>query len=485
MQNVISCNQTSNRTETKTIGVDALNVVELAGEVLIAISAVIGNGLVLIAIATAHSLRTVTNFYVASLAAADLLVGLLGIPCVIVAFNGLPTNFAGCLIVNSSIIVLTQISIFGLLVVAFERFFAIRYPYYYYRFCTPKTTVVVIAVTWTSAIVVGMVPIFGWNKSKMGTYEQGSKCTFTGVIEMEYMVYVNFFGFVLPPLIAMFIIYGYIYAVVRTHIRKIYALQMASAAAAATVSVAAKASQLPPKIVSKVTEDVKRIEASNEFQMEELEKYGFHCGGNISNDATMTSINHHVTESEQVEEIKEKPPPTSVANDDDDDHGHRRSNVCSTDDDRKPCSNGCRTKETGGGQQRTRPEIRSPERGSSSSESDKQTVAKKSASSWKREIRAAKWFAVVLTVFTACWLPLHIMNCVSVFGGPTCNLCIALAVLLSHLNSAINPVLYAYSNSKFSAAFRRMLKLRPIPSSSANGSTIIAATATLQTRTVR
>lgn len=68
-----------NRTDDAlSVGVDALNVVELAGEVLIAISAVIGNGLVLIAIATAHSLRTVTNFYVASLAAADLLVGLLG-----------------------------------------------------------------------------------------------------------------------------------------------------------------------------------------------------------------------------------------------------------------------------------------------------------------------------------------------------------------------------------------------------------------------
>lgn len=68
-----------NRTDDAlSVGVDALNVVELAGEVLIAISAVIGNGLVLIAIATAHSLRTVTNFYVASLATADLLVGLLG-----------------------------------------------------------------------------------------------------------------------------------------------------------------------------------------------------------------------------------------------------------------------------------------------------------------------------------------------------------------------------------------------------------------------
>ena len=75
---------------------------------------------------------------------------------------------------------------------------------------------------------------------------------------------------------------------------------------------------------------------------------------------------------------------------------------------------------------------------------------------------AAKWFSVVLSVFTAyCWLPIHIQtHCmVTVFGGggPTsCLPCVVVtsaSVILSHLNSSsavLNPILLYASYSKFS-----------------------------------
>jgi len=74
--------------------------------------------------------------------------------------------------------------------------------------------------------------------------------------------------------------------------------------------------------------------------------------------------------------------------------------------------------------------------------------------SWKKEIRAAKCFGVLLVVFAACWLPLHVMNAVSLFGDRTNLTVVKVAVILSHANSAVNPLLYAYSNSAFVAAFR-------------------------------
>jgi Mg/Co/Ni transporter MgtE len=82
--------------------------------------------------------------------------------------------------------------------------------------------------------------------------------------------------------------------------------------------------------------------------------------------------------------------------------------------------------------------------------------------SLKKEIRAAKWFSIVLAVFALCWLPLHIMNLVTLLTGKTCVPCTVVAVLLSHTNSAINPILYAYSNSKFHKAFRAMMKLEAV-----------------------
>jgi len=85
-----------------------------------------------------------------------------------VANKGLPTNFLGCLAVNTVIVVLTQISVFGLLVIAVERYYAIRYPYDYCRYCTPRLAVIVIILYWLAAITVGLVPSFGWNRGMFG-----------------------------------------------------------------------------------------------------------------------------------------------------------------------------------------------------------------------------------------------------------------------------------------------------------------------------
>ena len=83
-------------------------------EIVIALLIMLGNGLVLASIAREKTLQTITNYFVASLAAADFLVGMLGIPCALLGFNGIPNNFYGCLLMNSMIVILTQISIFAL-----------------------------------------------------------------------------------------------------------------------------------------------------------------------------------------------------------------------------------------------------------------------------------------------------------------------------------------------------------------------------------
>ncbi len=55
--------------------------------------------------------QTVTNCLIGGLAAADALVGLVGVPCVIVTLYSLPSDFYGCLLMNCMIIILTQVGI--------------------------------------------------------------------------------------------------------------------------------------------------------------------------------------------------------------------------------------------------------------------------------------------------------------------------------------------------------------------------------------
>ena len=69
-------------------------------ESLVAAVSLLGNGLVLYIISGHRSLRTLTNYLMASLAAADLLVGAAGIPCMIVNNRGLPSHFTACLVVS-------------------------------------------------------------------------------------------------------------------------------------------------------------------------------------------------------------------------------------------------------------------------------------------------------------------------------------------------------------------------------------------------
>ena len=54
--------------------VDKIYLTNMIGESVIAATAILGNGLVLFLIAWDRHLQTVTNYFVASLAAADLLV---------------------------------------------------------------------------------------------------------------------------------------------------------------------------------------------------------------------------------------------------------------------------------------------------------------------------------------------------------------------------------------------------------------------------
>lgn len=121
--------------------INELNVPYTALEVLVAFFAIVGNAMVIIVFHRERRLRRRTNYYIVSLALADLLVGLLGIPFAILASIGLPTNLYTCLFTVSLLIVLCTISIFCLVAVSIDRYWAILYPLAYSRNIRTKTVI--------------------------------------------------------------------------------------------------------------------------------------------------------------------------------------------------------------------------------------------------------------------------------------------------------------------------------------------------------
>jgi len=297
---------------------DTTSQVYISLEVVIGVASVFGNALVLAAIHQNMSLQTVTNCFIASLALADLLVGIIVAPLAALSFLGQPTSFTGCVFTNSVVVIFTQISIFSLVAVGVERFIAINKPFFYQRNLTIKVSLIIITVTWVAAIIIGLVPVFGWN---LGDDNWKNVCNFVIVIDMKYMVYFNFFGFVLTPLLITFALYSYIFYIVKGQLAKIAALEI-------------------------------------------------------------------VQEMDSVRQRRQ----------------------------------------------------------------------------FKRDVNAAKSLAIVVGMFALCWLPIHILNSITLLCGcPFSPYLLLAAILLSHLNSAINPFLYAIGNSKYQTAFKRMFCKKFMP----------------------
>lgn len=93
----------------------------------------------------------------------------------------------------------------------------------------------------------------------------------------------------------------------------------------------------------------------------------------------------------------------------------------------------------------------------------KVVYGEKSGSTLQKEIQAAKSLAIIVGLFAACWLPLHIINCVNLFCDtcdPPQKLIMYMAIILSHGNSVINPFIYAYRIQEFRRTFRKIIRRR-------------------------
>lgn len=85
----------------------------------------------------------------------------------------------------------------------------------------------------------------------------------------------------------------------------------------------------------------------------------------------------------------------------------------------------------------------------------------------KRNIKAAKTIAIIVSAFLFCWMPLTLMSTVTAL----CKDCTSLnfevfaevfqaLLALAYLNSALNPILYSFLNREFREAFKKLLKLQ-------------------------
>lgn len=87
--------------------------------------------------------------------------------------------------------------------------------------------------------------------------------------------------------------------------------------------------------------------------------------------------------------------------------------------------------------------------------------ADNSRTTLQKEVNAAKSLSIIVGLFAFCWLPIHILNCITLydpkFNKEKPEWAMNLAIILSHANSVVNPIIYAYKIRDFRYTFRKII----------------------------
>ncbi|XP_041369302.1 dopamine receptor 1-like [Gigantopelta aegis] len=188
---------------------------------IIIVLAIGGNLLVCAAVFTDRRLKRNTNFFIVSLAIADLLVA------AFVMTFALVNDILGkwvlgaefCKIWISSDIMCSTASILNLCVISLDRYIHIKDPLRYDNWMTRKKTVLFIAIVWILSALISFVPIHnGWHENSDGDTIASDECIFE--LNPIYAVVSSTISFYIPCIV-MLSIYCKLYLYARRHVEVI------------------------------------------------------------------------------------------------------------------------------------------------------------------------------------------------------------------------------------------------------------------------
>ncbi|XP_029062731.1 D(4) dopamine receptor [Monodon monoceros] len=167
----------------------------LAGGVLLIGAVLAGNSLVCVSVAAERALQTPTNYFILSLAAADLLLALLVLPLFVYSEvqGGVWLLSPGlCDALMAMDVMLCTASIFNLCAISVDRFVAVAVPLHYNRQSRSGRQLLLIGATWLLSAAVAAPVLCGLNDARS---RDPSVCRLE---DRDYVVYSSVCSFFLP-----------------------------------------------------------------------------------------------------------------------------------------------------------------------------------------------------------------------------------------------------------------------------------------------
>ncbi|XP_063951686.1 5-hydroxytryptamine receptor 1A-like [Lytechinus pictus] len=345
-------------------------------EVILGFCAAVGNATIVIAVAATKKLHTVPNAYLVSLAITDFCMGVLGIPSLLLALNGYPRNYGLCMTLLTIVLLLDLCSMYSLLAHTFNQYYCTCRPLHYPTISTTNRVILHVFLAWTFPLAVALVMPIGWNN---GDPSKGL-CVLIEIVSMDFLAFMFFVGMI-PPFIAMCIMYRSIFKAISKQMRQL--------------------------------EDLEKIRTR-------LQVPASSRGASKNGSSSVKDNDDTTRKSEDVLA------PTSKT------QNNKHDDDCSN------CGNADRRDK----------DVNEKSKGTGSV-----------ANSFKRveaERKKALFFCFLMLFLFCTWCPIFTLDSIIAFGiVPSINQHVLnLAVLLSHFNSAFNPVIYA-RKSEFRLVFRR------------------------------
>ncbi|XP_063595467.1 octopamine receptor beta-2R-like [Penaeus indicus] len=178
---------------------------------VIIVCAVLGNLLVVVSVVRHHRLRIITNYFVVSLAVADILVALMAMP-----FNASVEltgrwlfSYRMCDLWNSFDVYASTVSILHLCCISIDRYYAIVRPLEYPMVMTEARVAIMLCHVWLAPLVISFLPIFmGWYTTAQHLAERAadpSLCVFQ--VNTTYAVVSSSISFWMPCSVMVYMYY--------------------------------------------------------------------------------------------------------------------------------------------------------------------------------------------------------------------------------------------------------------------------------------
>lgn len=185
----------------------------VTAETVTGLIAIAVNGFVLLMMYKHRHLRREANYFIGSLALANVLVGIFNTPISIISETGHPNDPLGCLIFNSLLGCTSSVIFYSIVSIVVQNYVLIVFPMSKLSVQIVRGKVIkkIMIGSWTLSTLVGLAPVFGW-KCDPDKFE---RCAYRQVIPLEYNVYLEFFGILLPVLSVIFLMHVHAFVVFR------------------------------------------------------------------------------------------------------------------------------------------------------------------------------------------------------------------------------------------------------------------------------